>query len=717
MPGLYGLGNANVTTSVTNTTGLYQQSGAVEILNGAEQLLTLLSNNGTVEFQLDPTTGNTKVEAFANGTGTYGNSNVATFLSSGTDTQNIITTANVSGAYILGNISQATGLPSATVTLTGNVTGSGSTGSSINTLIAASGVTAGTYGNATTFPTFTVGADGRVTSASFVTLAGTTVVQGTANQVNVSAVGSTYTISLPTNLIAPGNISTSSNVSGAYLLGNGSAITGLSTTQVAEGTNLYFTNARARTAISVTSNSGTYSDSNVQYNNTTGVITYNEPSWVENSNTLIFPIKNTSGGPLTKGTPVYATGTVGATDVIEVSASRADTASTMPAIGLLSQDLANNGTGWAVQLGLLSGYNTNSYTLGQTLYVSATGGITGTRPNNGYLVEPIGTVGRVNASTGIIVVNIWNYFQAPNLGSGNVWIGNANSIPTETVFSTAANSAIATYLPTYTGAITSLTGNVTTTANVQANYFLGNGAFLTGIATSTYGNTNVSAYLASGTDSANIITSANVSGGNILATNGLYGTIQTTAQPNINSLGTLVGLNILGNLTVYGTGKGLITANTIISNTTGTFGGTISTTAGNIEATGTGQYGKFNFAGITNSIYAGYGTGNQIAIGYGSGTTGAFNYWDQGGSGYTGITLQANGVIAANGNITTTGNFLGNASALTYTTGASAGTYGNSTYVPVITVDSNHRITGITTTAAAGGGGSTGLSPFLLMGA
>ena len=78
--------------------------------------------------------------------------------------------------------------------------------------------------------------------------------------------------------------------------------------------------------------------------------------------------------------------------------------------------------------------------------------------------------------------------------------------------------------------------------------------------------------------------------------------------------------------------------------------------------------------------------------------------------------LLNSGLISATGNITAS-YLLGNASALTYTTGAATGTYGNSTYIPVITVDSNHRITGISTTAAAGGGGAVGLSPFLLMGA
>ena len=50
----------------------------------------------------------------------------------------------------------------------------------------------------------------------------------------------------------------------------------------------------------------------------------------------------------------------------------------------------------------------------------------------------------------------------------------------------------------------------------------------------------------------------------------------------------------------------------------------------------------------------------------------------------------------------------GDGSGLTSLTGASAGTYGASNITPVITVDSNGRITGIATVDTAGGGGGGG---------
>jgi hypothetical protein len=60
--------------------------------------------------------------------------------------------------------------------------------------------------------------------------------------------------------------------------------------------------------------------------------------------------------------------------------------------------------------------------------------------------------------------------------------------------------------------------------------------------------------------------------------------------------------------------------------------------------------------------------------------------------------------------VTTATSFSGSGSSLTGLTGASAGTYGASNNTPIITVDANGRITGISTVATAGAGGGGGIS-------
>ena len=72
-------------------------------------------------------------------------------------------------------------------------------------------------------------------------------------------------------------------------------------------------------------------------------------------------------------------------------------------------------------------------------------------------------------------------------------------------------------------------------------------------------------------------------------------------------------------------------------------------------------------------------------------------------------------LVTTNHGVTITGvatatSFSGSGSSLTGLTGASAGTYGASNNTPIITVDSNGRITGISTVATAGAGGGGGIS-------
>jgi hypothetical protein len=116
-------------------------------------------------------------------------------------------------------------------------------------------------------------------------------------------------------------------------------------------------------------------------------------------------VRNTSGGPLAAGTAVYATGSVGATDRITVAACDPTDPLKMPAIGVLETTLANNGDGDALVLGELRPFNTGGYQIRDRLYVGAGGALVATPPASG-LVQAVGSVARVNAQTGTILVGI-----------------------------------------------------------------------------------------------------------------------------------------------------------------------------------------------------------------------------------------------------------------------------------------------------------------------
>jgi hypothetical protein len=108
--------------------------------------------------------------------------------------------------------------------------------------------------------------------------------------------------------------------------------------------------------------------------------------------------KNTSNSIIPKGTPVYITGTVGATNVLEVAPANAGDPT--------SVELSVGGTGHVTYLGNLLGVDTNSYVVGQTLYVAVGGGLTNVKPTGATeLIQNIGRVGRVNQNNGEIIVS------------------------------------------------------------------------------------------------------------------------------------------------------------------------------------------------------------------------------------------------------------------------------------------------------------------------
>jgi hypothetical protein len=141
---------------------------------------------------------------------------------------------------------------------------------------------------------------------------------------------------------------------------------------------------------------------------------------------LYLHVRNTSGGPLTRGTPVYITGNVGDTDRVTVSAADSTNPAKMPAVALLDQDLANNGDGDGIIVGELDAANTNAFLLNKELFVGV-GVLTGTKPTTGE-IQSVGVVSRVNANTGVIVTNLQGRLpQYASLAGANTFTSTSNS--------------------------------------------------------------------------------------------------------------------------------------------------------------------------------------------------------------------------------------------------------------------------------------------------
>jgi hypothetical protein len=152
---------------------------------------------------------------------------------------------------------------------------------------------------------------------------------------------------------------------------------------------------------------------------------------------ILIPVKNETVGTLNKGTPVYITGTVGASDVLSIEAADASSNSTMPVSGLLTSTLAPNGEGFLIQSGLLRGYDTagisGSPVVNGTIYVASGGGLTTVKPDGTNLIQNVGKISRLDATNGSILVSaILRSNDVPNIPEGQAWIGNANGVATPT---------------------------------------------------------------------------------------------------------------------------------------------------------------------------------------------------------------------------------------------------------------------------------------------
>jgi hypothetical protein len=116
-----------------------------------------------------------------------------------------------------------------------------------------------------------------------------------------------------------------------------------------------------------------------------------------------FIVKNTSGGTIIKGTPVYISGHSG--NIPEVNVADADDPAKMPAIGVATEDFNDNTQGNIVTFGKLIGFNTSAFSVNDELYVSTTGTLTATRPNaSNTEVQKIAKVVRSHLTNGQLFI-------------------------------------------------------------------------------------------------------------------------------------------------------------------------------------------------------------------------------------------------------------------------------------------------------------------------
>jgi len=138
-------------------------------------------------------------------------------------------------------------------------------------------------------------------------------------------------------------------------------------------------------------------------------------------------VRNMSGVTLTKGTPVYISGSTG--DNGNAYVADASDTNKMPAMYILGEDLIDSATGIALVSGLIEGVNTSGYPAGTQIYVAEGGGWSANRPSGSTsIVQKLGVVTKDGIGGQGVVINQLEA-ELPNLQTGYIWVGNDTNQP------------------------------------------------------------------------------------------------------------------------------------------------------------------------------------------------------------------------------------------------------------------------------------------------
>ena len=575
----------------------------------------LVSLTGPVVTTANVTGGNLQTAGTISATGNITGGNVATGrVNAGNITVSgpVSATGNITGSYFIGNGSQLTGI----VTNYSNANVAAYLPTYTGNLASLTGpvITTANVVGSNVLATGVISTAGNITSGNIAT-----------GRVNAG------------NITVSGPVSATGNITGSYFIGDGSQLTNLP--------------------------AGNYSNANVA--------NY-LPTYSGNLVSLTGPVvttANVTGGNLRTAGLISATGNItgGNVDTGRVNASNVTVSGPISATGNISGSyfIGDGSLLTNLPAGNYSNANVANYLPTYTgNLASLTGPVVTTSSIAGASLSIVGNItggnvdtGRVNAGN----ITVSGPVSATGNISGSYFIGNGSLLTG--LPATYSNANVATYLPTYTGNLVSLTGPVITTGNITGgnlqtagrisatgniiggnvatgnvtagnvsasgnilgDYFIGDGSLLTNLPAGNYSNANVASYLPTYTGNlvsltGPVITTGNITGGN-LTTSGAI-----SAAGNLTSGNVDTGRVNAGNVTVSGpvSATGNITGNYIIGD------GSLLT---NLPA---GNYSNANVAAYLPTY-----TGNLVSL-TGPVTTTA---------NVTGGNIRTAGFVSATGNI------------------------------------------------------------------
>ena len=262
-----------------------------------------------------------------------------------------------------------------------------------------------------------------------------------------------------------------------------------STSDLSEGTNLYYTTARANTAIDNYTGSFANAVINTTQNiTTTGNITGGYISagndgagdgiFIGDINGAVQQeVKNSTGAQLDRGKAVYLTGTAtGSTPHVALADN--SNASLMPVIGIVKNNIPDTETGEIVTSGEVN-IGAHGFAQGSDLFVNGTGDLQVTAPTGeANLIQKIG---KVVSSTHIIVQGAFRTNATPNLNQGNIFLGDTNNrqrtVTPDSNFTSTGNAFSLSNTLTDVNAITSENNQNIKLSNKGASTTLGGSTF------------------------------------------------------------------------------------------------------------------------------------------------------------------------------------------------------------------------------------------------
>jgi hypothetical protein len=557
-----------------------------------------------------------------------------------------------------------------TIALSGDITGSGT--GSFATSLSTTGVTANTYGSATTVPQFIVDSKGRITNVVNVPIVsggiGTVTsfsangTQGITTFVTNSSTTPNLTIGLgaitPTSVASTGTI-TGSNLSG---VNTGNQTITLTGDVLGSGTGTFATTLSTTGVIA-----GVYSNPNITVDSHGRIISATNGTVGSGTVTSVSvtSANGVSGSVLNPTTTPAITLVLGAITPTSVSATGTVTGSNLSGSSsgtntgdqtiTLSGDVTGTGTGSFATSLSTTGVTANTYGSATTVpvfTVDSKGRITNV--NSISITAGTGTVTSVSGSGGATGLSLTG---GPITTTGTLTIGGTLAIANGGTGQTTASGAINALMPTQTG---------------------NSGRFLT-----TNGSAVSWATIAGG----GTVTSVGISGANgISVTSSPITTSGTIAlslgaitPTSVAAVGTISGSNFSGTSSGTNTGDQTIT---LLGDVTG------------------GGVGSFTTALSTTGVVAGTYTLSTITVD----SKGRITSASSGSAGAGTVTsVSVNGTA---GRITSSGSPITSSGTIALdlaTTAVTASTYGSTTQVPVFTVDAYGRITSVTNTTIASG--------------